>query len=45
MKMKDRTKIMFAEELENMLKTTDMDKIRVVELCRRCGATDRKSVV
>lgn len=38
MKMKDRTKIMFAEELENMLKTIDMDEVRVVDLCRRCGA-------
>lgn len=39
MKMKDRTKIMFAEEFENMLKTMTMDKVRVVDLCRRCGAT------
>lgn len=39
MKMKDRTKVMFAEELENMLKTMTIDKIRVVDLCKRCGAT------
>lgn len=39
MKMKNRTKFMFAEELENMLRTTSMDKIRVTDLCRRCGAT------
>jgi hypothetical protein len=39
MKMKDRTKIMFADELEKMLRTTSMDKVRVVDLCRRCGAT------
>ena len=38
MKMKDRTKAMFAEELENMLKTMTMDKVRVVDLCKRCGA-------
>lgn len=39
MKMKDRTKVMFAEELENMLNTMSMDKVRVVDLCKRCGAT------
>ena len=39
MKMKDRTKIMFTAELEKMLKTISMDKVRVVDLCRRCGAT------
>lgn len=38
MKMKDRTKMMFAEELETMLKSMDMDKVRVVELCKNCGA-------
>jgi len=38
-KIKDRTKIMFAEELEEMLKVTSMDKVRVVDLCRNCGAT------
>ena len=39
MKMKNRTKLMFAEELEAMLKTTSMDKVRVTDLCKRCGAT------
>ena len=39
MGMKDRTKLMFAEELENMLKTAAMEQVRVVELCKRCGAT------
>ena len=39
MKMKDRTKLMFAEELENMLGTMSMDSVRVVDLCKRCGAT------
>lgn len=38
MTMKDRTKVLFAGELEKMLKTTSMDKVRVVDLCRRCGA-------
>lgn len=38
-KMKDRTRIMFAEELEEMLKTTELDKIRVSTLCKRCGTT------
>ncbi|WP_246147616.1 TetR/AcrR family transcriptional regulator C-terminal domain-containing protein [Secundilactobacillus folii] len=37
--MKDRTRLMFASELEKMLATMPMDKVRVVELCRRCGAT------
>lgn len=37
--MKDRTKIMFAEELEKMLKNTPMNKVRVVDLCRICEAT------
>jgi AcrR family transcriptional regulator len=39
MKMKDRTKVMFADELERMLKTESMDQVRIVDLCRRCGAT------
>ncbi len=37
--MKDRTKIMFAETLKEMLLETSMEKIRVTELCRKCGAT------
>ena len=39
MQMKDRTKIMFAEELENMLKDIPLEKVRVAKLCERCGAT------
>lgn len=39
MRMKDRTKVMFAEELEQMLGTVSLDQVRVVDLCRRCGAT------
>jgi len=37
--MKNRTKIMFADELEHMLATIPLDKIRVLDLCKRCGAT------
>lgn len=37
--MKDRTKIMFAEGLENMLKDMPLDKVRVAKLCERCGTT------
>ncbi len=38
MQMKDRTKIMFAQQLEYMLQTTPLDKIRVSKLCELCGA-------
>lgn len=37
MSLKMRTKLMFAKELENMLKSMPMDKVRVTELCRCCG--------
>lgn len=37
--MKDRTKLMFAEALEEMLKTTPLDKVRVARLCAACGAS------
>ena len=37
--MKDRTKIMFAEELNEMLKTMPLSKVRILDLCKRCGAT------
>jgi len=30
---------MFAEELVRMLETMPLEKVRVVDLCRRCGAT------
>ena len=39
MQMKDRTKIMFAETLEEMLQTMPLEKVRVAKLCERCGAT------
>lgn len=34
--MKNRTKLMFAEKLEEMLREMPMEKVRVVDLCRRC---------
>ena len=39
MGMKDRTRIMFAETMEEMLKEMPMSKVRVTALCDRCGAT------
>lgn len=39
MQMKDRTKIMFADTLEEMLKVMPLEKVRVAKLCERCGAT------
>lgn len=39
MQMKDRTKIMFADALEEMLKEMPLNKVRVAKLCERCGAT------
>ena len=39
MQMKDRTKIMFADTLEEMLKEMPLEKVRVAKLCERCGAT------
>ena len=39
MQMEDRTKIMFAETLEEMLRETSLSQIRVTKLCERCGAT------
>lgn len=38
MQMKDRTKIMFADTLEEMLQEMPLDKVRVAKLCERCGA-------
>ena len=37
MSMKLRTKLMFAEELERMLQTMPMEKVRVTALCKNCG--------
>ena len=39
MKMKDRTKIMFADTLEEMLQDIPLEKVRIAKLCERCGAT------
>ena len=39
MAMKDRTKIMFADTLEDMLKSMPLEKVRVGKLCERCGAS------
>ena len=39
MQMKDRTKVMFADTLEDMLKEMPLNKVRVAKLCERCGAT------
>lgn len=39
MQMKDRTKIMFADTLEEMLREMPLDKVRVARLCSRCGAS------
>ena len=39
MKMKDRTKVMFADTLEEMLQEMPLEKVRVAKLCERCGAT------
>lgn len=39
MGLRDRTKNLFADEMEEMLKTTPLEDIRVIELCKRCGAT------
>lgn len=40
--MKDRTKKLFAETIQDMMRTTEVDKIRVKDLCERCG-TDRQT--
>ena len=39
MQMKDRTKVMFADTLEEMLLEMPLDKVRIAKLCERCGAT------
>ena len=39
MQMKDRTKLMFADTLIEMIQTTPLSKIRVAKLCEKCGAT------
>ncbi|KRL44774.1 transcriptional regulator, tetR family protein [Companilactobacillus mindensis DSM 14500] len=35
--LKNRTKILFAETFERMIKTTPIDKIRIVDLCKKCN--------
>lgn len=42
MAMQDRTKQMFARALEEMMRTESLEKIRVKDLCERCG-TQRQS--
>lgn len=37
MSLKNQTKLLFAHELEQMLKTIPIDKIRIVDLCKRCN--------
>ena len=39
MQMKDRTKMMFADTLEEMLQTMPLERVRVAKLCERCGAS------
>lgn len=34
--LKNRTKILFAETFERMIKTTPINKIRIVDLCEEC---------
>ncbi|CAJ1189103.1 hypothetical protein CPR19092_LGOLGGFK_01204 [Companilactobacillus paralimentarius] len=36
MTLKNQTKLLLAKELEKMLKIIPMDKIRIVDLCKRC---------
>lgn len=38
MRMQERIKMMSAEELESMVKTIPLEKIRIVDLCKRCSA-------
>ena len=42
MSLRDRTKKLFADTLKDMLKEMPMEKVRINELCRRCGA-DRQT--
>lgn len=37
MAIKNQTKLLFAQKLEEMLNTIPMDKIRIVDLCKRCN--------
>ena len=41
MALRDNTKILFANTLKSMLKEMPFEKVRVDELCRRCGAHRR----
>ena len=34
--LKNQTKLLFAQKLEEMLQTIPMDKIRIIDLCKRC---------
>lgn len=42
MSIRGYTKKLFADTLQDMMQTTDVDKIRVKDLCARCGA-DRQT--
>ncbi|OOM06393.1 TetR/AcrR family transcriptional regulator C-terminal domain-containing protein [Clostridium saccharobutylicum] len=42
MSIKDSTKILFAEALQDMIKTLPLSKIRIKDLCDKCG-TERQT--
>ncbi len=42
MSLKDQTKRLFAETLEEMMRSMPLSKVRIKDLCARCGA-DRQS--
>ncbi|MQS76783.1 TetR/AcrR family transcriptional regulator C-terminal domain-containing protein [Companilactobacillus halodurans] len=37
MALKNQTKLLFAKKFEEMLQTTPLDKLRVVDLCKECN--------
>jgi len=41
MSLKDRTKILFADTIKEMMKTKELKDIRIGELCMKCGAHRR----
>lgn len=41
MSLRDNTKVLFADTLREMIKEMPFDKVRVGELCKRCGANRR----
>lgn len=42
MTLKDRTKIMFADTLKELMKTIPLQEIRITQICKLCGS-DRKT--